>query len=55
MLCPHCRKAIPAEYAARSLGSVGGSVKGKTKARAVDYAQLARLSHQRRAENKAKK
>jgi len=41
--------------AAKALGSRGGSVKGKTKARAVDYAELARLSHHKRAENKAKK
>lgn len=54
MICPNCGHHIPAESAAQALGSRGGSVKGKTKARAVDYAELARLSHQKRAENKAK-
>lgn len=41
--------------AAKALGSRGGSVKGKSKARRVDYSALARLSHARRAENKAKR
>lgn len=41
--------------AAQALGSIGGRTTGKTKARAVDYRELARLSHQKRRENKAKK
>jgi len=49
---------IPAIFdrsaAAKALGSLGGSVKGKSKARAVDYRKLAKLSHaKRRANNKA--
>lgn len=66
MICPHCHKefdlpvpnyillARSARECAQALGSIGGRTKGKTKARAVDYAAMARLSHQRRAENKAK-
>lgn len=44
-----------ARIAAKALGSLGGRTKGKTKARDVDYRELARLSHQKRRENKAKK
>lgn len=55
MICPHCGKAISPETAAQALGSLGGRTKGKTKTRAVDYRELARLSHQKRRENKAKK
>jgi len=60
MICPHCGSdtdlscRIDASLAAKALGSLGGSVKGKTKARAVDYRAMAALSHQKRRENKAK-
>lgn len=55
MICPNCGHVIPTESAAQALGSLGGRTTGKTKARKVDYAAMARLSHKRRAENKAKK
>lgn len=60
MICPHCgldSTKTATGYlhtAAQALGSLGGRTKGKTKARAVDYAAMARLSHQKRRENKAK-
>ena len=62
MICPACGQDVPetshafgaAYMAAKVLGSLGGRTKGKTKARAVDYAAMARLSHQKRRENKAK-
>lgn len=59
MICPACgwdltRKCFSASSAAQALGSLGGSVKGKSKARAVDYRAMASLSHQKRRENKAK-
>lgn len=60
MICPACgwdltRKCFSTSSAAQALGSIGGRTTGKTKARAVDYRELARLSHQARRENKAKK
>ena len=54
MNCPHCHLRIPPEIAAKALGSLGGATTGKSKIRQVDYRELARLSHLRRAENKAK-
>ena len=54
MICPNCGHAIATESAAKTLGSLGGSVKGKSKSRDVDYSAMARLSHQKRRENKAK-
>ena len=67
MLCPTCGQHVTgpaldripgdeawiARLAAKALGSLGGRTKGQTKARQVDYAAMARLSHQKRAENKA--
>lgn len=60
MICPACGHHIKSESltilsAAQALGSLGGRTTGKTKARKVDYAAMARLSHQKRRENKAKK
>ena len=62
MICPPCHKDIPTfgdaiehfgfRAAAKALGSRGGRVKGKSKIRDVDYVALARLSHQKRRENK---
>ena len=54
VICPNCGHAIATESAAKTLGSLGGSVKGKSKSRDVDYSAMARLSHQKRRENKAK-
>lgn len=44
-----------ARIAAKALGSLGGRTTGKTKIRNLDYSAMARLSHQKRRENKAKK
>lgn len=63
MICPACGHdnvkiedaAAHLHTAAQALGSLGGRTTGKTKARKVDYAAMARLSHQKRRENKAKK
>lgn len=59
MICPACGHEFCGDallkLSAKALGSLGGRTTGKTKARDVDYRQLARLSHQRRRENKAKK
>ena len=58
MICPRCGHAcavIAAKEAAQALGSLGGKAGGAAKRRDVDYAALARLSHQKRRDNKAGK
>ena len=50
--CHHCGAKIPVAAFARMIGKIG---KGAANRRAVDYAALARKSHESRARNKAKK
>lgn len=50
--CHHCGRKIPVSEFARQIGKIG---KGAAKRRNIDYAALARKSHESRARNQAKK
>jgi hypothetical protein len=46
--CPHCKTRIDVSAVMAEAGRQGGKASGKSKRRDVDYAALARLSHQSR-------